>query len=148
MTDASAPGARELLEQARELFLAERTLEFPQLFAEHGVHELPFAPPGVPPLLTGPATIHEYLAAASAAPMKLTEYRNEIIQDTPAGLVAEYDACGTVTATGKPYSMRHVLLVQAEDGKITVWRDYWNPLDAVTVFGRLPESWLAAPTDA
>jgi hypothetical protein len=44
--------------------------------------------------------------------------------------------------------MRHVLLVQAEQGKITVWRDYWNPLDAVAVFGRLPESWLAAPADS
>lgn len=96
MTDASAvPGARELLEQARELFLAERILEFPQLFTEHGAHELPFAPPGIPALLTGPAAIREYLASASAAPMKLTEYRNEIIQDTPAGLVVEYDACGT-----------------------------------------------------
>jgi uncharacterized protein len=148
MTDASAvPGARVLLGRAHELFLTGRTLEFPRLFAEHGVHELPFAPPGVPPVLTGPAAIGEYLASASAAPMKLTEYRNEAIQETPAGLVVEYDACGTVTATGKPYSMRHVLFVQAEGGKITVWRDYWNPLDAVRVFGRLPESWLAAPAD-
>lgn len=149
MTGTSTePGARELLETAHVLFLTERTLEFPRLFAGHGVHELPFAPPGVPALLTGPAAIRDYLASASAAPMRLTEYRNEIIRDTSSGLVAEYDACGVVTATGKPYSMRHVLFVQAQGGEITVWRDYWNPLDAVKVFGKLPEPWLTAGDDA
>ena len=142
------PGARELLETAHKLFLAERTLEFPRLFAENGVHELPFAPPGVPALLTGRAAIHDYLASASAAPMKLTEYRNEVVRGTSSGLVAEYDACGIVTATGKPYSMRHVLFVESQGGEITVWRDYWNPLDAVKVFGRLPETWLTAGADA
>jgi ketosteroid isomerase-like protein len=87
-------------------------------------------------------SIHEYLASASEAPMKLTRYQNEAIQVMPSGLVAEYDAVGTVTATGHPYSMRHVLFVEAHEGKITVWRDYWNPLDVIPIFGKLPDSWL------
>jgi hypothetical protein len=44
--------------------------------------------------------------------------------------------------------MRHVLFVRAQGGEITVWRDYWNPLDAVKVFGKLPEPWLTAGDDA
>jgi ketosteroid isomerase-like protein len=145
-TPVGVPGPRELLERAHKLFLSQETLEFPALFAADGVHELPFAPPGVPKTLTGPDAIRDYLSAASGgAPMTLTEYRNEVIRDTAdGGIVVEYDACGQVTGTDRTYAMRHVLFVEARDGKISVWRDYWSPLDAVKVFGRLPESWLSA----
>ena len=82
--------------------------------------------------------MREYLA--SEAPMRLAEYRNKVVQVAPSGLVVEYDAVGTLAATGDQYSMRHVLFAEANEGKITVWRDCWNPLDAATVFGKRPDS--------
>lgn len=60
----------------------------------------------------------------------------------PAGgevIVAEYDAHGEVTTTGKPYVLRYVNVLEARGGEIACWRDYWNPVDGFDLLGRLPD---------
>jgi hypothetical protein len=35
---------------------------------------------------------------------------------------------GTVTSTGRAYQLRYLQVVKVRDGRITLWRDHWDPL--------------------
>ncbi|MFC7619670.1 nuclear transport factor 2 family protein [Microlunatus sp. GCM10028923] len=128
---------RRLLERSQELFLSKDLDAFADLFAEDGTHELPFAPPGVPAHLRGREPIRRYLTSITTTPLEITEFRDLVVHDTadPEVIIAEYEAAGVVTATGRPYSVRYVQLLRARDGEIVTWRDYWSPLDGVRALG-------------
>jgi uncharacterized protein len=146
MTVTTAPqpraaSAREVFEQAKRLTLAKDLDGFANLFAPDGVHELPFAPPGIPRRLEGRETLREYFAAITGTPLKHTDYRDMTVYETadPGVIIAEYDAHGTVTGTGRPYQLRYLQVVKVRDGQITLWRDYWDPLASAELLGRIPE---------
>jgi uncharacterized protein len=132
---------REVFEHAKRLALAKDLNGFADLFAPDGVHELPFAPPGIPKRLQGRETLREYFTAISETPLRHTEFRNMTVHETidPAVIIAEYDAHGTVTSTGQPYQLRYLQVVNVRDGQITLWRDYSNPLATAELLGRVPE---------
>lgn len=69
----------------------------------------------------------------------------------PGVIVAEYDAHGTVTSTGRPYQLRYVQVVNVRDSQITLWRDYWDPLASAELLRRngtcCPVTAAAAMTD-
>jgi uncharacterized protein (TIGR02246 family) len=136
-----APGAREVFEQAKRLSLAKDLDGFADLFAPDGVHELPFAPPGIPRRLEGRETLREYFAAITGTPLKHASFENMTVYETadPGVIIAEYDAHGTVTSTGRTYQLRYVQVVKVRDGQITLWRDYWDPLASAELLGRIPE---------
>jgi uncharacterized protein len=136
-----APRAREVFEQAKRLSLAKDLNGFADLFAPDGVHELPFAPPGIPRRLEGRETLRDYFAAITGTPLKHTRFENMTVYETadPGVIIAEYDAHGTVTSTGQPYQLRYVQVVEVRDGQITLWRDYWDPLASAELLGRIPE---------
>src|SRR5690606_36983211 len=94
------------------------------------VHELPFAPPAAPRRLQGRERIREYFTTTlTHVPLAFEEFRPVAVHVTtdPDVLVAEYDAHGTVTTTGRPFTTRYVWVLEVFDGRITRWRDYWNP---------------------
>jgi uncharacterized protein len=136
-----AASAREVFERAKQLSLAKDLDGFADLFASDGIHELPFAPPGFPRRLEGRETLREYFAALTATPLKHTEFRDMTVYETaePGVIVAEYDAHGIVTSTGQAYELRYLQVVKVQDGQITLWRDYSNPLAAARLLGRIPE---------
>lgn len=127
----------QLLERSQQLFLAKDLDAFADLFAEDGTHELPFAPPGVPARLQGREPIRRYLTSITSTPLEITEFRDQVVHDTadPEVIIAEYEAVGVVTGTGRPYSVRYVQLLRARAGEIVTWRDYWSPLDGVRALG-------------
>lgn len=133
--------AREVFEQAKRLTLAKDLDGFADLFAPEGVHELPFAPPGLPRRLEGRETLREYFAAITSTPLKHTGYTNMTVHETadPGVIIAEYDAEGAVTGTGRTYQLRYVQVVHVRDGQITLWRDYSNPLGVAELLGRIPD---------
>jgi uncharacterized protein len=133
--------AREVFDRAKRLALAKDLDGFADLFAPDGVHEAPFAPPGVPRRLQGRETLREYFTAITGTPLKHTEFRDMTVYETtdPAVLIAEYDAHGTVTSTGRPYQLRYLQIVEVHGGQITLWRDYWNPLASAELLDRVPE---------
>ena len=95
------------------------------------LHELPFAPSGVPVRLAGREALRQAMAAQEAAPSRV-RYDGfdqvEIWETTdPEVVLAEYDICGTVTATGAPFRLRQVLLLRARAGEIVLTRGYLNP---------------------
>jgi ketosteroid isomerase-like protein len=144
MTTAPQPqaaSARAVFEQAKRLSLAKDLEGFADLFAPDGVHELPFAPPGIPRRLEGQETLRGYFAAITGTPLKHASFENMTVYETadPGVIIAEYDAHGTVTSTGRPYQLRYVQVVKVRDGQITLWRDYWDPLASAELLGRIPE---------
>jgi uncharacterized protein len=144
MTVATPPrpgSAREVFEQAKRLSLAKDLDGFADLFAPDGVHELPFAPPGIPRRLEGRETLRGYFAGITGTPLKHASFENMTVHETadPDVIVAEYDAHGTVTSTGRPYELRYVQVVKVRDGQIALWRDYWDPLASAELLGRIPE---------
>jgi uncharacterized protein len=144
LTITPGPGgtsAREVFERAKQLALAKDLDGFADLFAPDGVHEAPFAPPGVPRRLQGRETLREYFTAIRQTPLKHSEFRDMTVYETtdPEVIIAEYDAHGTVTSTGRPYQLRYLQVVNVRDGQITLWRDYWNPLASAELLDRVPE---------
>jgi ketosteroid isomerase-like protein len=133
----AAPSPREVFDCALELFLAKDMAGFADMFAADGTHELPFAPPGVPAILRGREPIRAYLTSIESTPLTLTGTSDlHVVEGAdPELLVAEYEAHGTVTHTGKPFRMRYVQVLRARDGEIVTWRDYWNPLDGIRALG-------------
>ncbi len=133
--------AREVFDRAKQLALAKDLAGFGALFAADGVHELPFAPPGIARRLQGRETLLEYFAAISGTPLTHDEFRNMTVYETsdPEVLIAEYDAHGHVTGSHREYELRYLQVIRVRDGQIVLWRDYWNPLASAELLGRVPE---------
>lgn len=137
----ATPSAPEVYERAKRLALAKDLDGFADLFAADGVHELPFAPPGVPARIEGREALRAYFAAVTSTPLRHTEFRDMTVYRTtdPEVLIAEYDAHGEVTDTGRRYALRYLQVVRVRDGEIVLWRDYWNPLASAELLGRVPQ---------
>lgn len=102
------------------------------LYAVDGVHELPFAPPSAPRRIEGREQIRDYFTETlSDVPLDFKELRPVAVHDTtdPEVIIAEYDAHGKVTTTGRPFSVRYLWVLKVSNGEIAFWRDYWNPLE-------------------
>lgn len=110
------------------------------LYAEDGVHEMPFAPPGVPRRIEGRENIRAFLGrAAGAAPMTFTEFRDVRIHETADSetIICEYDLHGVVTKTSEPFVFGYILLLTVRDGQIALVRDYMDTLAMTAALGRL-----------
>ncbi|GAA5038254.1 ketosteroid isomerase-like protein [Thermocatellispora tengchongensis] len=132
--------ASELVDHALELLLAKDMRAFAGLWAETGVIEFPFAPPGYPPRVEGRAAIEEYLRDYPDI-LDIREFPQRVVHRTadPEVVIAEFEAAGFVVRTGEPYRMRYVAVITVRDGRIQNYRDYWNPLDAAAAMGGLEE---------
>ncbi|WFB06222.1 nuclear transport factor 2 family protein [Streptomyces sp. LX-29] len=99
------------------------------LWAEHGVMEFPFAPPGWPERLEGRAAIADYMRPYPDH-IDLRDFPDLRIHQTtdPGTIVVETRGVGRMVETGEPFDMTYVAVVSVEDGRLTSYRDYWNPL--------------------
>ncbi|MDP4099151.1 nuclear transport factor 2 family protein, partial [Paenibacillus sp. P96] len=55
----------------------------------------------------------------------------------PELVIAEFKSVGKHKETGKPYNQTYISVVETKDGKITRYRDFWNPLVAAESIGSL-----------
>jgi ketosteroid isomerase-like protein len=130
---------RQAFERVQQTTLAKDP-SFSDLYAEDGVHEMPFAPPGVPRRIEGRENIRAFLGrAAGAAPMTFKEFRNVRIHDTtdPETIICEYDLHGVVTKTGERFVFGYILLITVRDGQIALLRDYMDTLAMTAALGAL-----------
>ncbi|MEH6372871.1 nuclear transport factor 2 family protein [Streptomyces sp. KLMMK] len=99
------------------------------LWAEHGVMEFPFAPPGWPGRLEGREAVAVYMRDYPDH-IDLHDFPDLKIHQTadPATIVAEMRGVGRMVTTGSPFDMTYIAVVTAQDGRFTSYRDYWNPL--------------------
>lgn len=101
-----------------------------------GVFEFPFAPDGYNKQLRGIVAISEYMAGFPEK-IKISKFNfHEIFEranETEAAI--EFSCEGSVVATGMPYQQHYFSLIKTKQGKISLYRDFWNPLIAVQAFG-------------
>jgi uncharacterized protein len=127
----SAPATpREILTTLHELALSDAAATV-DLYAEDGVHELPFAPPGVPKRLDGRESIRALMNAQGSGPSPVVyqAFENVVVWDTtdPEVIIAEYELVGTIVGSGEQFRVPNLLVLRVRDGKILVTRSYFNP---------------------
>ena len=97
--------------------------------ASDGYIEWPYRPPGVPGRLQGRAEIRRHLEAARSF-VRFDEYRAVVVHETldPEVVIVEYEAHGSVVATGAPFVQTVIAVFRVRDGEVASYRDYINPL--------------------
>ncbi|MCC3777686.1 nuclear transport factor 2 family protein [Streptomyces sp. UNOB3_S3] len=121
----------ELYRHGLRLLLAKDTPGWVGLWAEDGVMEFPFAPPGRPRRLDGRAAIADYMRPYPDH-IDLHDFPEADLRIHPTAdprtIVAEMRGVGRLVRTGRPFDMTYIAVVTVEDGRFTSYRDYWNPL--------------------
>lgn len=117
--------------------LAPGAETFPDFFAEDGVLECPFAPDGDMIQTTGQANIAAYMrkikgTLGTGDMTLLAAYHGAA---DPTVTVLEYEATARNEHTGASYPQRYVGLVKLWEGRIALYREYWNPLPVIKAFG-------------
>ncbi|MDT0484700.1 MULTISPECIES: nuclear transport factor 2 family protein [Streptomyces] len=127
MTTNTAPA--DLYRHGLKLLLDKDIAAWMDLWDDNGVFEFPFAPDAWPKRLEGKAAIADYMRGYPDH-IDLHDFPYvEIHQTTVAQtIVVEMRAVGRLVETGSPYDMTYIAVVTVEDGRITRYRDYWNPL--------------------
>jgi len=99
------------------------------LWAEGGTMEFPFAPEGWPARLEGKQAIAAYMRDYPDH-IDLHEFPDLRIHQTvdPETIVVEMRGVGRLVETGNPFDMTYIAVVTIQEGRITSYRDYWNPL--------------------
>jgi uncharacterized protein len=99
------------------------------LWAEDGIVEFPFAPQGWPERLAGKEAIAAYMRHYPDH-IDLHDFPDLRIHQTtdPETIVVEMRGVGRLVETGNPFDMTYIAVVTVQDGRITSYRDYWNPL--------------------
>jgi ketosteroid isomerase-like protein len=118
-----------LMQQYQRLLTEARFGEWIELWADDGVCEFPFASPGRPRLLQGKEQILAYM---TAYPSRIFIEGVDKLRVHPAldpnVVVVEMTIKGRAVETDKPYNQQYVIVAETRDGKLTHYREYWNPL--------------------
>ncbi|MFI9580651.1 nuclear transport factor 2 family protein [Streptomyces sp. NPDC052236] len=132
MTAAKTPTApmapADLYRHSLRLLLDKDIDGWVALCDENVVFEFPFAPEGFPARLEGRAAVAEYMRGYPDHVDFREILSMEIHQTTnPETIVAEWRGAGRIVAIDAPYDMPYVAVVTVSNGRITHYRDYWNP---------------------
>ncbi|MEU0505635.1 nuclear transport factor 2 family protein [Nocardia sp. NPDC005998] len=126
----------ELVDRALALLLAKDMAGFAGLWAESGVLEFPFAPPGYPTRLDGRAAIEEYMRGyPDIVDMREITEKSLHRSVDPEVVIVEFAAAGRIVATDAPYQMRYIAVITVRDNAIQLYRDYWSPHAAAETLG-------------
>jgi uncharacterized protein len=119
----------DLYRHSLQLLLDKNVSAWVGLWAEDGVLEFPFAPQGWPGRLEGREAIAAYMRRYPDH-IDLHDFPDVRIHQTadPETIVVEMRGVGRLVETGSPFDMNYIAVVTIQDGRITSYRDYWNPL--------------------
>lgn len=108
-----------------------------ELLADDAVLEIPLAPPGLPDRFEGKAAIEAFLSSSQV--FSKLDFHDIAVHETsdPELVVVEFRSSGTFTATGLNYANRYALVVRARNGRIVLYREYFNPLALAGAFEKL-----------
>jgi uncharacterized protein len=118
-----------LFRDSLRMMLEKNTSAWVDLWAADGIMEFPFAPEGWPQRLEGRDAIAAYIRGYPDH-IDLHDIPDLLIHQTsdPRTIVVEMRAVGRLVETDKPFEMKYIAVVTVENGRITSYRDYWNPL--------------------
>jgi len=127
-------------ELVRRFFAALSSLDpdaWVAFFHEDAVFDQPFPPePGYPARLEGVEAIHNHVRSIDTVFEHLT-FHDLVVHTTedPELLVATLRSEGSVIATGKRYENEYVAFFRIRDGKVALYREYFDPLKVIESFG-------------
>jgi hypothetical protein len=98
------------------------------LLADDAVLEMPLAPPGLPDRFEGKAAIAAFLGASQV--FSRLEFHDITFHTTsdPELAIVEFRSTGSFQTTGADYANRYALVIRAFAGRITLYREYFNPM--------------------
>ena len=120
----------ELLDRRRQVILDGDAEGFAALFAPDAVIDMPFeGTPDAPLRIEGQEAIRKYAQRMMNSPVRIEEFDVTALHQTQDSevLVVEMRTLGTVTTTGKPFSVTSVQILHLRDGLITLFRAYGDP---------------------
>jgi ketosteroid isomerase-like protein len=122
--------ARELFGAFKACAKAKDGAGFGDLFAEDATMEFPFVPGGAPLRFQGREQIRARAATRwSASPLTVESFHPlGLIEPSPDVVIAEYEVRGKVTATGEPFAVGAVIILEAQKGLIVSMREYLDPV--------------------
>lgn len=127
-----------LLKSALQDQLDPRCDSFPEMLASDGVMEFPYAPPGAIQKLIGREAVVDYLRAFSCLLELHTLSLQQVYRtDRPDVTIVEFRCEGRGINTGRPYSQRYISVITTNNGFISRYVDYWNPLTVLEAVGGL-----------
>ncbi|MFD7921836.1 nuclear transport factor 2 family protein [Streptomyces sp. NPDC059740] len=121
--------AVDLYRNSLRLLLDKDISGWLDLWAEDGIMEFPFAPDGWPRRLEGKEAVAAYMRPYPDH-IDLRDFPDLRIHQTtdPETVVAEMRGVGRLVQTGSAFDMTYIAVVTVKDGRISSYRDYWNPL--------------------
>jgi uncharacterized protein len=63
-------------------------------------------------------------------------------------VILEFGCVGQGVKTGEPYNQRYISVITVRDGRITHYRDYWNPLIVLSAVGDADALTTATATES
>ncbi|GAA5187531.1 nuclear transport factor 2 family protein [Rugosimonospora acidiphila] len=140
--------SREIVERMLRVGREVDVEAFVELMAPDGYIEWPYRPAGVPARLRGREEIHRFLTETGKSFVRFDEFQDVVLHETtdPEVIIVEYEARGTVIATGAPFHQTVIAVFRVRDGQIQSYRDYINPLPLMEALASVADSTAAAPT--
>ncbi|MEO0756639.1 MAG: nuclear transport factor 2 family protein [Cyanobacteria bacterium J06648_16] len=110
---------------------------FAMVWADDAIQEMPFSPPGFPKLVEGKENI---LTLYGAWPeiSGATNFTAELVfypMQDPTMVFAEWRGTVEVIPTGRLYEQRYGGLFKVVDGRIQLFREYYDPIVFAEAFG-------------
>jgi ketosteroid isomerase-like protein len=100
---------------------------FVRMYDDDAVHEFPFAPEGRPARLEGKPAIVDYMKNLPAV-VQLDSFEDVRVREAGDELIVEAIGHGRRPGSGAPFHMQYVWFITHENGRVTRFRDYMNPL--------------------
>ncbi|MFG2847088.1 nuclear transport factor 2 family protein [Kitasatospora sp. NPDC048296] len=119
----------ELYRHGLRLLLEKDIPGWVDLWDEDGVLEFPFAPQGWPERLAGRQAVADYMRHYPDH-VDVHDFPDVKVHRTtdPETIVVEMRGVGRLVETDSPFDMTYIAVVTVRNGRITSYRDYWNPL--------------------
>ncbi|KQX54704.1 MULTISPECIES: nuclear transport factor 2 family protein [unclassified Streptomyces] len=133
-------GPRAILARYQRAMLDKSADDLADLYAVDAVHEFPFLFPGMPERYQGREEIRTgYRAAWGASPAQPQEIRDVVVHENtdPEVIVVEQVVAGTVTTTGRPFTIPGLLVIRVLNGRIVHVRDYMDGLGVAHAMDRV-----------
>ncbi|ADO56429.1 MULTISPECIES: nuclear transport factor 2 family protein [Paenibacillus] len=131
-TDDAKQQAQAVMHKFTSNLLEENMEQWISLFDDNAVFEFPYAPKHFVQVLQGKAAIYEYIKEFPSI-LRIQHFSSPTIHTTtdPSLFVAEFASEAQAVSTGKPYNQTYISVIKLKNGKISHYKDYWNPLVAL-----------------
>jgi len=139
---------QHLVQRYLYLFSQQSWDEWIDLWADDGVLEFPFAPAGRRSRYVGKVDILAYMKAVAARmagriKSEGLDYFHMHPMLDPATFCLEMGIRGRILETGAPYRQKYISIIYTKGGKLSLYREYWNPIVSMDANGGR-DDWTAA----